>query len=436
MKQFKKNLLFLFLWLIALSAHAQWQNFETTLGGAGFGTSNETLPFWLVANNNGAAGSETNYLFFGNSSIDYRINDTSFLSAGAGFFLHDGTTNDFERDQLYLSYTNNWIAVTLGSKHTQTRFNGLSIANNNFLTAGNNRALPGILIESPKPIRISDRFDLEYGLGHFLMNDDRFVTDTRVHFKKVGVNWNVSKRVTLVGQLHHYAMWNGISPERGELPDDLDDFRDVFLGRAGEGEERNSLGNHLGLYNFEMHVRSNAGTYVFYHQHPFEDGSGSALKNFPDGIWGFAMLPETENYTAVFKGLVLEYIQTTSQSGGAGDAGRDNYFNNIVYQSGWSYEGRIIGLPLISKTNTRIQGIHAGIMFGVKRLDVMFKTTLTTNKGTFFNPLEPNQDNIYSVLQVGYSLNKYGSLSTQIGYDYLSELQDVFGGSLSYRYTF
>ncbi|MEP2937375.1 MAG: capsule assembly Wzi family protein [Gilvibacter sp.] len=408
---------------------------ELSLGG--FVSTDDNLPFWLQTNTQGAVGATTNYLVAGSGAIDYSLTENSFLSAGAGFFLHDGTLNDFERDQLFVSYTNKWIEVIVGSKHAKQRFNGLSISSDNFLNAGNNRALPGVLIQSPKALNLSQTFSFNYGLGHFMMNDDRYVSDPRVHFKMLGLNVKVSQRVTLVGELHHYAMWGGTSPDRGELPDSFTDFKDVFLGREGEGEERNSIGNHLGLYNFEMHIKQKAGTYVFYHQHPFEDGSGSALKNFPDGIWGFAMLPETENYTSVFKGLVLEYIQTTSQSGGAGDAGRDNYFGNNIYQTGWNYEGRVIGMPLITvRNNTRIKAIHAAIHLEVKKLEITFKTTLNRNLGTFFNPFDPKQDNIYSVLDLGYQFKTLGHVGVQTGYDYLGELKDQFGVALRYRYNF
>ena len=433
-----KQLVLLLIFIFSFnSSFAQWQNEEAQLGLSGYVTSNEVLPFWLQTNTQGAVGATTNYVLDASGSIDYKLNESSFLSAGAGFFLHDGTTNDFERDQLYVQYTNKWIQATVGSKHAKKRFNGLSISNDNFLNAGNNRALAGVLLESPASLKITNRLSLDYGLGHFMLNDERYVDDPNVHFKMVGLNVKVSQRVTFVGQLHHYAMWGGTSPDRGELPDNLDDFKDVFLGREGEGEERNSIGNHLGLYNFEMHIRQKAGTYVFYHQHPFEDGSGSALKNFPDGIWGFAMLPETENYTSAFKGLVLEYIQTTSQSGGAGDAGRDNYFGNNIYQSGWSYEGRVIGMPLITvRNNSRIQAIHAGIQLEVRKLEIEFKTTLSRNKGTFFNPFDPIQDAIYNVAQFGYKIKNLGHVRIQIGYDYLSEFQDRFGAGVRYSYSF
>jgi len=71
--------------------------------------------------------------------------------------------------------------------------------------------------------------------------------------------------------------------------------------------------------------------------------------------------------------LLYEYIDTNDQS--ASDvSGVDNYFRNNVYRSGWSYEGAIIGMPLILIDNSfevtdsnspiisnRVQAHHFGL---------------------------------------------------------------------------
>ena len=97
----------------------------------------------------------------------------------------------------------------------------------------------------------------------------------------------------------------------------------------------------------------------------------------------------------------------------------------------------MIGLPLITvRNNTRIKGIHTAISLEVRKLEIEFKTTLTRNLGTFFNPFDPKQENIYTSLQLGYQFNDLGHVSVQTGFDYLSEFKDVFGAALMYRYQF
>jgi len=425
------------LFLYSSLGYGQIIEQELTLKTSGYGATNEDLPFWLTNNTFSAASNATNYLMNGAGELSYTFNNHASINVKASFFLHDGFEDSFQRDELYVNYTNKWITASLGAKRAKTRFNDLSIVGNNFLWSGNNRALPGVLIESPKPIRITKKIAFDYGLGHYELNDQRVVSDPRIHFKKIGLHITASPKLTLVGQLHHYAIWDGISPDRGELGDDFASFRNVFLGREGEKEGQNAIGNHLGLYNFEAHLTSKKGRYILYHQHPFEDGSGSVFKNFPDGIWGVFAEPNLENYTSVFKGLVLEYIQTTNQSGRNGVSGRDNYFNNSLYQSGWTYEGNIIGLPLIEiRRNTRIQGVNAGIHLGYKQLDITLKTTFSRNFGTFFNSFNPKKDNLYSFAKAKYTFKTLGHLEVLMGYDYRSENTERFGGNISYTYSF
>jgi len=432
----KYSYLLFFLFFVTLGySQIERPNFNVNMSG--YLAVDEDLPFWLTSNTFGAVENSTNYLLAVDGETSYKFTEHSYLVVKASLFLHDGSVDTFQRDELFLEYNNKWIQATFGAKHIETRFDNLSISRNNFLQSGNNRSLPGIQIQSPKPLKLFKAVDFEYGLGHFEMNDDRYVDETMVHFKKLGVNVHLSDRVFIVAQLHHYAMWGGISPEEGKLPDSFSDFIDVFLGRSGEGEEQNSLGNHLGLYNLELHYTTKRGSYTFYHQHPFEDGSGSALKNFPDGIWGIYAAHNNVDYSSVFKGIVLEYIQTTSQSGGDGASGRDNYFHNNLYKSGWTYEGNVIGMPLIQiGENSRIKGANFGILFGVKKVDVLFKTTYTRNYGTYFTPYSPKEDDLYSILNTTYSFEKFGKLACQIGFDYRSERKDRFGGGLTYSYTF
>ena len=81
--------------------------------------------------------------------------------------------------------------------------------------------------------------------------------------------------------------------------------------------------------------------------------------------------------------------------------GRDNYFGNSPYSSGWTHYGRTLGLPLIlpampnangvvpTISNTRIRGHHlalAGIV--ADTVPYKLKATFTENFGTYFLPYE------------------------------------------------
>ena len=434
--------LFLMAGLVAFG-----QNFEYNADASAqlFRSSQDNLPFWMVANTNGAVGSETNYLFTAGLEGQYMLENGMRISGRGSFFYRDEVQDDFQRDELYVQFDTKWVSIVAGARRNEERFGGLSTVQDNFLLAGNARAIPGLLLEAPKPQTIFKNFALDWGIGHYSLNDDRFVEDARLHFKRLAAVINLSPRTTLRAGIQHYAQWAGTSPERGEQPDGFSDFIDVFLARrasdsAEDTDQANALGNHLGIYELELSHRATYGTFFFYHHHPFEDGSGTRLKNLPDGLWGFHFSPNTDEYTSFFKGIVLEYFQTTDQSGSTGDAGRDNYFRSGVYRSGWTYDGNIIGFPLISMdatgleiANNRVRGLHLGISAGRKQWQVMAKVTAWENFGSFRTPVEPKQQILYSYLAAQYDLKKYGIVLLNLGGDWGDGFRDTYGVSVGYR---
>jgi hypothetical protein len=417
---------------------------DISITSFGLGAS-EDNPFWMYRNTNGRIDAKTNIAGLLQGSISYHLSEKSYFEFGAGGVVSNGNESALRRDELYLSYVNSWLKVTLGSKNPYIKYQGLSVVDKNFLISGNARSLPGLILEAPEPLKLSSTFSLDWAIAHYELNDDRFVSNTRVHHKRLGLVVNLNKRSQLVGSIEHYAQWAGNSPQFGELPSSFSDFVDVFFARGSEddtaiGEALNSLGNHLGLYKLEYNFINYSGMFSIYHQHPFEDGSGSALKNFPDGIWGVYFGPNTVDYDSFITGLLLEYVQTTDQSRSDRP---DNYFSNGVYRSGWTYHGNTIGLPFIipigadsSVFYNRSRAINVGVAASRKRWSFKTKTSFIRNYGSFPVPIEPEEFAIYSYLNTTYSLEKHGNVSLLLGFDYSDQNKDTFGAGLEYKYSF
>lgn len=418
----------------------------------GFGSTGDSLPFWMYRNTNGRVDAETNAAGLLRGGLSYYFSDKSYIEFGAGAIASNGNKNALRRDELYLSYVNPWLKVTLGSKTPFQEYQGLSVVAKNFLLSGNSRALPGLLFEAPEPLMLSKVIGVDWGVGHYELNDDRFAANTKVHYKRLGLVVSVNERSQFVGGIEHYAQWAGDSPEFGALPSSFNDFLKVVLALRSEqggnipGEELNSLGNHLGVYNFEYNFTPVSGRFSFYHQHPFEDGSGTALKNFPDGIWGFYFGPNTVDFDNFITGFLIEYVQTTDQSGdlnGSGSGG-DYYFSNGIYRSGWTYYGNNIGLPFITpqndempeQTNNRTRGINIGLTAANKNISYKLKTSFVQNFGTFAFPFDPIEKEVYTSLSTIYSMDNYGSIGVQLGYDYSDQNKDTFGAGLTYTYSY
>lgn len=447
-----KHLLRIWMLLGALSLTAQSQSVDWSgsVEAEGFFSNEEVLPFWIYSNTSSEVGAASNFSALAHIRGRYNIGENGILEGGVSGMYRDEVSTEFQRRDLYLNYSNRWLSVTVGAKRNGETFFGLSATNKKFLWASNARPLPGVLIQASQPIRVNDQIGIDWGIGHYQLNDERFVDNTRVHYKHLGVifSWNERNRIT--ARIQHFAQWAGTSPVFGALPSDFNAFVDVFFARMAsevniDGEQLNAVGNHLGSYFIEYDFATDIGGFALYHEHPFEDGSGTGWSNFPDGVWGVHFKP---NQNRVIQGVLYEYIDTSNQSANS-VAGRDNYFNNNVYRSGWTYEGQVIGIPFISFdpnititdqvqpiVNNRVRVHHlglAGVAWGVQW---RFRSSLSQNVGTFSNPFPTAVNRWYNHLQMLYTIEKYGAISVQVGLDSGDLTDTVAGAGLGYRYQF
>jgi|TARA_R100000479_G_scaffold33554_3_gene13967 hypothetical protein len=450
MFRYQKCILLYSILLLSTLGFAQNIEIKSSVSASAYVSTEEELPFWMVTNKNGALSSKTDGLvqFATEGTYFFHKENNAKLTAGTSLFLRNGVEEKLQRNELYLQFENSWLKVMVGAKNPTDRFQGLSVVDDNFLLSGNARAIPGLLLETAKPILISEAIGVQGGIGHYELNDERVTKNAMIHYKHFGIIVTPSKRHSFLLSIEHYAQWGGTSPEFGKQQTSFKDFINVFFAKNSidannDNERLNALGNHLGIYNFEYTYSPAIGSIKIYHQHPFEDGSGTALKNFPDGIWGVYYKPNQEDYTGFLKGFIFEYIQTTNQSGRFGRSGRDNYFNNGIYQTGWRYDINIIGFPFFDNTpidelieNNRVRGGHVGVLGAVKNVDFLFKVSYTENLGSYTTPIIPTESRVYSFIKSTYNFQKIGSLSLEIGYDFNNERKDKAGAGLTYSYKF
>lgn len=434
--------------LITSSHFSQEITWKGTAEVLGVFSSENQNPFWFWTNTQTQLGQSSNFSSLGVVDATYNLSERASLSVGTSFFYRDEVKDQFQRRELYIQFKNNWLRAQVGSKSDSILQEGLSVSNRNFLMSTNARALPGLLLESAKPLKFSNTFSLEWGIGHYLLNDDRFVEDTRVHFKKIALHIKLNESNSITGKIQHYAQWAGNSPVFGQLRDDFDAFVDVFTATKGEeigvnGEILNAVGNHLGSFYLDYQFQNSLGNFIMYHDHPFEDGSGTAFKNFPDGIWGINFEPLKFK---LFNAFVYEFITTKDQS----SANRsDNYFSNNVYRSGWTYNESIIGLPfiatnpnlVITATNSpiisnRVQVHHLGFSGSFKQINWQIKSSIAQSFGTFNNPFTQELNTWHNYLNIEYKTQVYGTFQFIGGWDTGDLENDIIAVGLGYRYGF
>lgn len=451
MDGFHINKLLLVLTLLSISnLQSQEFVFSGEVAASGIISNQEDIPFWMYTNTGTARGNQTNFNST-LSSLVYYTKENVQLRLGVSGFYRDGVADEFQRKEIYLEFQNRWLKATLGAKERDEQVMGLSATNKNFLWSGNARSIPGLLLQANQPVRISQTFSLDWGIGHYQLNDDRYVPDVNIHYKHLALIVTFNENSVLTAKIQHFAQWGGNSPDYGDLPTGLKAFSNVFfaLKAVETGTEPfnlNRVGNHLGSYFVEYEFGTGHGRFSIYHEHPFEDASGTRFDNFPDGVWGLQYTPHAEG---IIKTVLYEYLDTSDQSGVSVASGIDGYFGNNVYRSGWSYEKHVIGIPFIVYDRAVVQNSinspyvsnrsrvhHLGVAGIIRGIDWKLKTSFAQYLGTFRKPYITTLNAWYNYLSLTYRTESYGTFAIVSGADFNNLSETIAGGGIEYSYSF
>lgn len=365
----KKYLSLLSAFLLVHFARAQQKN-EYQISLNGFAGSEKEIPFWMQSNQNGTVRNLDHASIIGQWRYRQNQDSTSTWNLLAGATLlgfTESERNKIEINSAYLSLQYRGLLLTLGSRQTTVEYGGLSSSNGNIIWSGNARPVPGIWLETshylPVPFtRNKLQFTARFGNG--ILTDDRWVEDAQLHHKSLFFKWAINPTNELIFGAEDYAVWGGTSRSLGPLPKDFNDFLRVVGGLSGdgnspEGDEINSLGNHVGAYRLEWRKKWEHLNLNLYWSHPFEDRSGRELNNIEDGLWGiFLDFKKPESFVHQ---VLFEFTYTKDQSGKGQIDGFDDFFNNTIYRSGFTFFGRTLGSPFFTPAEKDENGITPGV---------------------------------------------------------------------------
>lgn len=251
-----------------------------------------------------------------------------------------------------------------------------------------------------------------------------------IHNKSLAVKFGFRGIVELEAGLDHWAQWGGVSSTLGDRPESFKDFIRVMLGGNGgddatKSDQLNALGNHLGREYVRLNWNASLFKLKLQYDMPFDDGKNIIqTQTFPDGIWTIDFSFDKRN--GIVTDVLYEYTHTTWQSGDTHDrvatheemthdygkyvywqdpkhfyygriveGGKDDYFNNGDYRSGWTYFGKTIGMPLIvpaapdsegitmGVVNNRIRAHHFGLKGVICKIPYRFRATYSSNWGRY-----------------------------------------------------
>jgi len=387
------------------------------------GSSGE-LPYWAVTNQYGLMpegnGMLANVKFQSLSDSDRVWKFDSGVSLAANYDASVKKVTPMV-DELFVSGGWKCLRLDLGMRRRATEFNALgdlgslSVTGGSLIWTNNCRTMPGYLL-TLKPLAIpytKEHLWIEGAFGDYKTMDSRYVSNALVHNTRLGIILKFN-RFSFGLSLDHYAMWGGRHPVHGDMPATFDNYwRMVFGMSAGSSgtssDVKNVIGNQLGAEKFKFAWQGDGWRVVAQHDIMYDDKSGMLFHNFPDGVntvwFGF------DDKRKWVSDVLFEYVNSMNQSGPKHEikdekgqtiilGGNDNYFNNGYYLSGWTYYGRIIGLPLFlpaEKVNgeargvmsNRIQSYHIGLggqLFKLMPYKLML--TWTNHFGTYDHPIE------------------------------------------------
>ncbi len=296
--------------------------------------------------------------------------------------------------------------------------------------SGNALSFPKIQFHTPDYVAIGFTRNLvafRVGYAHGWLTN-AYIQGSYLHQKYLyGRFGKPTWRVRFYAGLNHQVQWGGradylintdLSVD-GTLPTSFRDYLSLITGRYPDDIQNgrftsfdgtNRVGNHVGSYDFALEWNGVHHQWRLYHQHIYEDASGLAFQNVPDGLTGLQYVNRSTRPVGFrVARAVVELLGTMNQSGSTFDItaryqGGDNYFNNSQYIQGWSYRGHTIGTPLIaprtafSQTvndftgggyypDNRLVAYYAGLQ-GVFRRGptVMLRASYSRNYGTYNQP--------------------------------------------------
>jgi len=487
------TLLFIGLSFTSALAQSVSSGKQSTLRGeveiGGLAAPSGQTPFWLRANQYGTvpleapfgtvrAGIARDYHHWADSAKVRRHKfDWGF---GAYAVANAGQTNQAFLTELFGKVRYGWLELYGGRRREVLGIGDTTLTSGFVSWSGNALPIPKIQLHTPNFVPIgftkglvSIRFSYAHGWFNVPYIQGVYLHQKSLYGRFGKPNW----KVRFYAGLNHQAMWGGRADYlkgtelavNGQLPTSVRDYINMVFARYPEDfyndrytvfDGTNRIGNHVGNYDFGLEWNGSKVNAMLYYQHMYEDDSGIAFVNFPDGLKGFRLRNRTPLDHSVFRwqGVVVECLSTTNQSGPTFDIhakyqGRDNYFNHGQYREGWSYYSHTIGTPFIApraELSAKAREYTGGGYFPNNRLVAWYlgfegllfeKVTLTArfsasrNFGTYNQGYTPPLEQVSSLLSARIRLPRWGNtqLAASVAADRGQLFTNTIGGYLSIR---
>ncbi len=366
------------------------------------GATDGPLPFWLHANRYGifdqdggnvATELKATIPFSGRKKLDYRAVADVLVRASdhSTAYIH----------QLFGQLRYGRLRFTAGRIERASDFVDTTLSMGAVTLSPNAPPIPrlSIALDYVPILKISgiELIHLTAYISNGILERDRFVERPFIHEKYLYLRGIGPADFPVLGHagITHYVIWGGKHPTLGPLPGNFRDFFDVIFARAGdddrapEGEVVNALGNTIASYDFGLTLNVPGFDMKAYRQFYIETGANIRFRSAWDGLWGITF--RFKDADRPIRGLLYEVANTKQQNArrDRGERnGRANYYNNFIYEAGWTYFGRTLGLPLLVSdgvhpgvVNNILLAHHAGVEGRIRGIDYRAFLTYSRNYG-------------------------------------------------------
>lgn len=428
---------------LSVSIMAQSDTIHYQVDMYGIVSTGTNTPFWLQNNQYGKVSFDPNSLRFlakikKDKSVSNKLFDYHFVSSA---YVNIATKTSAILHELYLGGQLWVFNASVGMREESFGNQDETLSGGGILFSKNARPIPKIFIgiEDFTPLFFKNRLlEVKGGIAHGWFTDQIYTKNLLLHHKFAAVRLGGNKSpVHIQYSMDHVAQWGGNVPGYGVQPAGFNDFINVFLAHNGSSlstlnEQINVGGNHIISQGIKLELKIKDYELNAYWQHLAEDKPIRILwnsVNVVDGLWGVSF---KSNKIPFVKKILYEYLNTTDQSGPFHDmdgvvyGGADSYFNNYLYQNGWTHYGRTIGTPFITSpvynangevyiTNNRVKVHHIGIEGDFDRYFYKALASFSNNYGNYSDfPNEIRKSSTNMMFEVNRHFEKLFQLDAGI----------------------
>lgn len=352
--------------------------YQTEVGGY-ISTSGQT-PFWQRANQYGVVPLQSPFITLRGSAhkeYDSTINSQLKLKKfgigyGFGAVTNIGKKSGLFLPEAYLKVRYGIFEFYGGRRKEIIGLVDTTLTSGSYIWSGNALPMPKMQISIPNYTQIGKTAIFIKGtFAHGWFGNYGQVKGFYLHQKTLyGRIGRENAKLKLYGGFNHQVQWGGYNPSNPTQP-----FANNFYAylysviplkyvskKASQsltiGDLQNRVGNQLGTIDLGFQYQFPKYSLFVYRQNLYEQGAALLrLANIRDGLNGISVQNTHPKNSIFLKKITLEYFYSKNQGTKpllfTKEVGweLENYFTHYQYLDGWSYNGRIIGTPLITTKN-------------------------------------------------------------------------------------